>query len=57
MHNIDDFKDLNAKIRLMQEIAGELAERAEDIPALKRNIVRIKASLKMLELNISDVFE
>ena len=57
MHNIDDFKYLNAKIRLMQEIAGELAERAEDIPALERNIVRIKASLKMLELNISDVFE
>ena len=55
MHNIDDFKDLNAKIRLMQEIAGELAERAEDIPALERNIVRIKASLKMLELNISDI--
>ena len=55
MHNIDDLKDINAKIRLMQEIAGELAERAEDIPALERNIVRIKASLKMLELNISDV--
>ena len=57
MHTIDDLKDINGKIRLMQEIAGELAERAEDIPALKRNIVRINASLKMLELNISDVLE
>ena len=57
MQNIDDLKDISEKIRLMQEIAGELSERAEDIPALKRNIVRIKASLKMLELNISDVFE
>ncbi len=57
MHNIDDLKDINGKIRMMQEIAGELAERAEDIPALKRNIVRINASLKMLELNISDVLE
>ncbi len=57
MHNIDDLKDINAKIRLMQEIAEELVERAEDIPAVERNIVRIKASLKMLELNISDIFE
>ena len=57
MYNIDDLKDINAKIRMMQEIAGELAERAEDIPALTSNIVRIKASLKMLELNISDVLD
>jgi len=50
-----DLKELDSKIQLMKKTAQELKQMGEDFPALYRNINRILASIKMLELNISDL--
>jgi len=50
-----DLKELDGKIQLMKKTAQELKQMGEDFPALYRNINRILASIKMLELNISDL--
>ncbi|KPK45073.1 MAG: hypothetical protein AMJ65_01040 [Phycisphaerae bacterium SG8_4] len=47
--------EINEKIRLLKQTAKDLNRHAEDFPALSRNMARILASIKMLELNISDV--
>ena len=52
-----DLKKINAKIQLMKKTALELNRIGEDFPALARNTVRILASLKMLEINVSDLLE
>jgi hypothetical protein len=41
----------------MKKTAEGLAEAGKDFPAIARNIVRISAGIKMLEINISDVVE
>jgi hypothetical protein len=50
-----DLKDLDCKIQSMKRTAEELKTMGEDFPALYRNISRVLASIKMLELNISDL--
>ena len=50
-----DIKQINSKIQLMKTTADELKQMADDFPALARNMVRISANLKMLEINVSDV--
>jgi hypothetical protein len=52
-----DLKEMTKKITLMKKTAEELREMGEDFPALYRNASRILASIKMLELNISDLSE
>ena len=48
-------EEMDRKIQLMKRTGEELKGLADDFPALSRNLVRIQASIKMLELNISDV--
>jgi hypothetical protein len=50
-----DLKELDSKIQSMKKTAEELKQMGEDFPALYRNISRVLASIKMLEMNISDV--
>ena len=50
-----DLKALNEKIASMKQEAEGLHQMADDFPALYRNTERILASIKMLEINISDV--
>ena len=50
-----DLKEIDTKIQLMNKTAAELARAGENFPAIARNIVRISAGIKMLEMNISDV--
>jgi len=50
-----DLNELDSKIQSMKKTAEELKQMGEDFPALYRNISRVLASIKMLELNISDV--
>jgi hypothetical protein len=50
-----DLKELDSKIQSMKKTAEELKHMGEDFPALYRNVSRVLASIKMLELNISDV--
>ena len=53
----NDIKKIYDKIRLLKRTAEELNRMGEDFPALARNTTRILASIKMLELNVSDVVE
>ncbi len=52
-----DLNEINAKIQLMKRAAAELNQLGENFPALARNTVRILASVKMLEINVSDLVE
>jgi hypothetical protein len=48
-------EEMDEKIRLIRATADELMVLGEGIEAVKKNLVRLLASTKMLELNISDV--
>jgi len=50
-----DLKELDGKIQTMKKTAEELKKMGEDFPALYRNVSRLLASIKMLELNVSDL--
>ena len=52
-----DIHKMHAKIQLMKSTAEELKGMGQDFPALSRNTSRILASLKMLELNVSDIVD
>ena len=52
-----DLKQINSKVQLMKNTAKELKLLGKDFPALTRNLVRIEASLKMLEINVSDLLD
>jgi len=55
---MNDFADLTAvndKIIKIKQLLSELENQAEQFPALARNSKRALASIKMLELNISDI--
>ena len=57
MMTIDDLKQIDKKIQVMKSTAEELKRLGDNFPALDRNSVRILASIKMLEINISDLVE
>ena len=50
-----DLDEINEKIRRLKQTAQDLNHNADDFPALARNTTRILASIKMLELNVSDL--
>ena len=50
-----DIEEIDKKIRLMKKTALEMSDIGKTIPAVSRNTSRILASLKMLEINITDV--
>jgi hypothetical protein len=52
-----DLKALDEKIKQLRTTAEEIDILGEGIEAVKRNVVRILASTKMLEINISDIRE
>ena len=52
-----DLNKIDKKIKLMKQTAQELNRMGKDFPAIARNTVRIMASVKMLEINISDLVE
>jgi hypothetical protein len=52
-----DVKKIYDNIRVLKRTAEELNRMGEDFPALARNSTRILASIRMLELNVSDVVE
>ena len=51
---IDEMCEL---IKQMRHVVEELKEKSGSIQAVERNLDRILANIKMLELNISDVKE
>ncbi|MEI9478664.1 MAG: hypothetical protein WCO26_19130 [Deltaproteobacteria bacterium] len=50
-------KKIDTRIKTIKKAAQELKELSGGIPAVDRNAVRILASTKMLEINISDLLE
>jgi hypothetical protein len=52
-----DLINIDEKIQVIKATAEELNRLGNDFPALARNSVRILASIKMLEINISDLLE
>jgi hypothetical protein len=57
MMTLNDLKKIDEKIQEMKSTAQELNRLGDNFPALARNSVRILASIKMLEINISDLVE
>lgn len=57
MNQQTDLTELDTKIQLMKKTARELSLMADQFPAVARNTARILASIKMLEINVSDVID
>lgn len=57
MESSTNLRKINSKIQLLKSTAVELGRLGEDIPFLVRNNIRILASIKMMEINISDLME
>ena len=55
MESQENLNEINEKIRQLKQTAQDLNRDADDFPALSKNTARILASIKMLELNISDL--
>ena len=52
-----DLINIDEKIQVIKATAEELNRLGDNFPALARNSVRILASIKMLEINVSDLVE
>ena len=52
-----DVSDIAKRISLLKKEALELKQKAKSIPAVECNVDRILASIKMLEINISDIVD
>ncbi|MBW1800343.1 MAG: hypothetical protein JRJ85_06390 [Deltaproteobacteria bacterium] len=52
-----DVEALCNGIEKLRRIADELKQRGKGIPAVEKNVDRILANIKMLELNVSDAKE
>jgi len=52
-----DIEKIDNNIKAMKKMAEDLSQMGDDFPALKRNTARILASIKMLELNVSDIMD
>jgi hypothetical protein len=57
MKSAIDMHSLHRNIRSARRAVEELKRLGEDFPAVARNAERMLASLKMLEINVSDVLE
>ena len=55
--NRRDVKKLDTRIKAIKKAAQELKKISKGIQAIDRNTERILASVKMLEINISDLLE
>ena len=52
-----DLETIDRDIQTLKKAAEALSQGGENFPALKRNTARILASIKMLEINVSDVID
>jgi hypothetical protein len=52
-----NMEEMDGLIKRLRHIAEELKEKSGGIQAVDRNVDRILANIKMLELNVSDVME
>ena len=52
-----NIEEMDALIKRLRQLAEQLKEKSGRIQTVDRNVDRILANVKMLELNISDVME
>jgi len=52
-----DLNEIDRKIQVIRKAAEELKLLSDSFPAVAKNTDRILASLKMLEINTSDVYQ
>jgi hypothetical protein len=52
-----DLNKIDEKIQTLKKTAEELNQQCQGFPAIARNTVRILASIKMLEINVSDLVD
>ncbi len=52
-----DMEAINAKIVAIKKSTTELNQMADEFPAIARNTARILSSIKMLEINLSDLLD
>lgn len=57
MYQETDLKQIENKIKTIKFAADELKEMSRKFPAVYRNTARILASIKMLEINVSDIMD
>jgi hypothetical protein len=57
MYKHADLIEIQQRILSLKKTAEELKQSTGDFPAIARNTARILASIKMLELNLSDLVE
>lgn len=57
MEQTINLRDMDSRIQAMKREAEKLKDMAGNFPALDKNMTRILASIKMLELNISDIVD
>ena len=50
-----DFQMLDDQIQQLKRAAQVLNDNGDRFPAIKRNVARILASIKMMEINVSDI--
>ena len=46
--------EIDVQIQAIKKAAAEIEKLGGDIEAVKKNLIRLRSSTKMLELNISD---
>ncbi len=52
---LPDIEKLDEQIQRLKQAALALSDMGDQFPAVKRNTARILASIKMMEINVSDV--
>jgi len=52
-----ELKKIDTRIKTIKKAAQELKKLSKSVPAVDRNAERILASVKMLEINISDILD
>ena len=52
-----DLNKIHKNIQQIKSVAEELNRMGENFPALEKNTARILASIKMLEINVSDMMD
>ncbi len=50
-----DIELLDEQIQRLKEAARTLSDMANQFPAIKRNAARVLFSIKMMEINVSDI--
>ena len=55
MMNEREMKRMDKRVKTIRKAAEELKELSKHMPAVERNAARILASVKMLEINVSDL--